>query len=150
MAELGGQANAVEGAYRRLWASLHRSDGSDLSHHELELLHHVPAGRTVDLGTLARHLALPKSTASVVVKSLAARGFVDRARDTTDERRLALSLTASGRRRVEDDTVLDVARLAAALRTMRPEDRRSLVLLLDALAGAAEKTADSGEKEEPS
>ena len=45
---------------------------------------------------LAEHLALPKSTASVVVKDLERRGFVRRARDERDERRLAIVLSDAG------------------------------------------------------
>src|SRR5690242_16714764 len=61
-----------EQAYRSLWGALHRSDDPELSQHERQLLHHVPAqGVGVSLIELARHLALPKSSASVLVKSLA-------------------------------------------------------------------------------
>ena len=90
---------------------------------------------------LARHLALPKSTASVVVKDLERRGFVRRRRDRNDERRLAIVLTAEGRRRVAADTVLEPDRLARALAAL-PEARRVALLdAVDALADAAERTS---------
>lgn len=128
-------------AYRRLWGALHRGDEPGLSQHERQLLHHVPTSGGVALMDLARHLALPKSTASVVVKDLERRGFVRRRRDRNDERRLAIVLTAEGRRRVAADTVLEPQRLARALAAL-PEARR--VTLLDAveqLAEAAERTS---------
>src|SRR5438876_1020163 len=58
--------------YGRLWRALHRPDDDDLAQHEIQLLHHVPmpGAGSVTLHHLARHLALPKSTASVVVKDL--------------------------------------------------------------------------------
>ena len=56
---------------------------------------------------MARHLALPNSSASVLVKDLARRGFVRRTRDPRDERRLALVLTRRGAGRVAADSVLD-------------------------------------------
>src|SRR3954452_5098155 len=99
-------------AYRRVWGALHRGDEADLGQHERQLLHHVPAEGGVALSSLARHLALPKSTASVLVKDLERRGFVRRARD---ERRLAIVVTGEGRRRVAADTVLEPAPLARAL-----------------------------------
>jgi DNA-binding MarR family transcriptional regulator len=130
-----------EHAYRRLWGALHRGDEPGLSQHERQLLHHVPASGGVALMDLARHLALPKSTASVVVKDLERRGFVRRRRDRDDERRLAIVLTAEGRRRVAADTVLEPERLARALAAL-PEARRVALLdAVEALAEAAERTS---------
>jgi DNA-binding MarR family transcriptional regulator len=52
-------------------------------------------GRTV--GAVAERLALESSTVTPLVKRLEAAGFVTRARDTGDERRVAVRLTARGR-----------------------------------------------------
>ena len=95
-------------AFARVWLHLRRGDEPDLSEHERQLLHHIPAAAPgVTLGEVAEPLALPRSSASVLVKDLARRGFVRRARDRADERRLALLLTAEGARRVAADSVLD-------------------------------------------
>jgi DNA-binding MarR family transcriptional regulator len=130
-----------ERAYRRLWGALHRGDDPELSQHERQLLHHVPAGGGIALTTLAAHLALPKSTASVVVKDLERRGFVRRARDARDERRLAIVLSAEGARRVAADTVLEPDALAGALAALGAEERAALLRGLEALAEAAERRA---------
>jgi DNA-binding MarR family transcriptional regulator len=75
-------------AFARVWLHLRRGDEPDLSEHERQLLHHIPARAPgVTLGEVADHLALPRSSASVLVKDLARRGFVRRARDRRDERR---------------------------------------------------------------
>src|SRR3954462_8537428 len=126
-------------AYRRVWGALHRGDEADLGQHERQLLHHVPAQGGVALSWLARPLALPKSTASVLVKDLERRGFVRRARDARDERRPAIVLTGEGRRRGGADRVLEPAPLARALAGL-PESRRSALLSgMDSLAEAAER-----------
>jgi DNA-binding MarR family transcriptional regulator len=131
-------AERFEQAYRQLWGALHRSDDPDLSQHERQLLHHLPAeGDGISLGELARHLALPKSSASVLVKSLARRGFVRRTRSEADERRLDLVLTPEGARRVAADTVLEPAALAAALERLDPAPREALLAGLEALARVA-------------
>jgi len=91
--------------------------------------------------TLAAHLALPKSTASVVVKDLERRGFVRRARDTRDERRLAIVLSEEGRARVAADTVLEPAGLTRALAALDEEEREALLRAFEALADAGEKLA---------
>jgi MarR family transcriptional regulator, organic hydroperoxide resistance regulator len=130
-----------ERAYRRLWGALNRGDEPGLSQHERQLLHHVPVSGGVALIDLARHLALPKSTASVVVKDLERRGFVRRRRDTRDERRLAIVLTAEGQRRVAADTVLEPERLARALAALPARRRAALLDAVEELADAAERTS---------
>jgi DNA-binding MarR family transcriptional regulator len=137
----GSAAEQFETLYRRIWAALNRPDDPDLSQHERQLLHHVPADGAVSLGWLAEHLGLPKSTASVVVKSLGQRGFVERARDTDDERRLAIALTEAGRARVAADTVLEPRALRAALAKLSPAVRAALLDGLSQLAEAAERTS---------
>jgi MarR family transcriptional regulator, organic hydroperoxide resistance regulator len=140
----GSAAERFEELYRRIWGALNRPDDPDLSQHARQLLHHVPAEGAVSLTSLAEHLALPKSTASVLVKDLARRGFVYRARDSEDERRLAIALTDQGRRRLAADTVLDPQPLAAALARLTPETRAALLDGLAQLAEAAESAAGHG------
>lgn len=140
----GSTAEQFEKLYTRLWAALHRPDDPDLTQHERELLHHVPADGGVDLTALARHLALPKSTASVLVKDLARRGFLIRQRDPADERRLSLVLTEQGRTRVAADSVLDPNRLARALASLGTEDREALLRTLGRLVDAAESLETAG------
>jgi DNA-binding MarR family transcriptional regulator len=131
-------AEQFEHLYRRLWMALRNPDDPDLTQHERQFLHHVPIDGAVSLGDLARHLALPKSSASVIVKSLARRGFLTRTRDEVDERRLRIELTSQGRARVEADTVLAPGPLAAALARLSETQRRQLLRSLAALAEAAE------------
>jgi DNA-binding MarR family transcriptional regulator len=130
-----------ERAYRRVWGALHRGDEPGLSQHERQLLHHVPASGGIALMTLAAHLGLPKSTASVVVKDLERRGFVSRARDARDERRLAIVLSEQGRARVAADTVLEPEPLSRALAALGDREREALLRAFEALADAGEKLA---------
>jgi DNA-binding MarR family transcriptional regulator len=134
----GSESERFERAYRRIWAALNRADDPDLSQHERQLLHHVPANGGVALTWLAGHLGLPKSTTSVLLKDLERRGFVRRLRDTDDERRLAVVLSPEGRRRVERDTVLDPTRLTSALEQLPAPDRVALLTGLERLAAEAE------------
>ncbi len=131
-------AERFERAYRRVFFALRRPDDPDLKQHEASILQHVAAADGIALTDLAAHLALPKSSASVVVKDLERRGFVRRARDRRDERRLAISLTKKGQRRVAVDTVLDPTRLAAALAGLTGDARHALLTGLEDVAGEAE------------
>jgi MarR family transcriptional regulator, organic hydroperoxide resistance regulator len=124
--------------YGRLWRALFKADVEDLSQHERQLLHHVGDERGVPLGVVAHHLGIPKSSASERVKSLERRGFLTRSRNPEDERRLSIVLTDMGVARVRRDSVLDLVRLAAALKKIPAEDKRALLAGLERLAAAAD------------
>lgn len=105
----------LERIYRDLWGELHRPDEEGLRQHEAQLLSHVPEEGGVTLTWVAGHLLLPKSTASVLVRSLEERGLVRRERRPGNQRELAITLTPEGARRVAAATLLDTAALAEAL-----------------------------------
>ncbi len=83
-------AEQFDSLYGQLWRALFKADVEDLSQHERQLLHHVGDERGIPLGVVARHLGIPKSSASERVKSLERRGFLTRRRDPADERRLSI------------------------------------------------------------
>src|SRR5438309_11577175 len=112
------QAEQFDQLYGRLWRALLKADTEDLPQHDRQLLHHVPAEKGIPLGVVARHLGMPKSSASEQVKSLERRGFLTRHRDPEDERQLSIVLTAPRVARVSQDSVLDLVRLPAALRRL--------------------------------
>ena len=131
-------AEQFDHLYERLWRALFKADVEDLSQHERQLLHHVGDERGIPLGVVARHLGIPKSSASERVKSLERRGFLKRRRDPEDERRLSIVLTDVGVARVRRDSALDLVRLAAALKKIPAEDRKALLAGLERLAVAAD------------
>jgi DNA-binding MarR family transcriptional regulator len=130
-------AEQFDRLYGRLWRALFKGDVEDLSQHEHQLLHHVSDGKGIPLGVVANHLGIPKSSASERVKSLERRGFLTRRRDPDDERRLSIVLTEMGAARVRQDSVLDLVRLAAALKKISAEDKKALLAALERLAAAA-------------
>ena len=130
-------AEQFDHLYGRLWSALFKADDDDLSQHERQLLHHLGDERGIPLGAVARHLGIPKSSASEQVKSLERRGFLTRGRDPDDERRLSIVLTDMGVARVRRDSVLDLLRLAAALKKISAEDKKVLLAGLERLAAAA-------------
>ena len=130
--------------YGRLWRAFIKPDADDLSQHERQLLHHVPAVGGIPLGDVSKHLGIPKSSASEQVKSLERRGFLSRRRDPADERRLSIVLTAKGQARVAADSVLDLDRLAAALKKLSSRERVALLAGLERLTVVAPKVSSSG------
>jgi Mn-dependent DtxR family transcriptional regulator len=97
---------------------------------------------------LARHLMLPKSSASVLVKDLHRRGFVTRARDASDERRPSIVLTAKGRRGPGRQR-FDLRRLEACLNDLPDTARRGLLRGLEQLAEVAGRKYGSVRGETP-
>jgi DNA-binding MarR family transcriptional regulator len=124
-------AARLERVYRELWGELHRRDEEGLRQHEAQLLSHVPEEGGVTLTWVAGHLLLPKSTASVLVRSLEDRGLVRRERRPGNQRELAITLTPAGSRRVAASTLLDTAALAEALAHLDPERIRAALDTLD-------------------
>jgi DNA-binding MarR family transcriptional regulator len=131
------QAEQFDSLYGRVWRTFFKADAPDLSQHERQLLHHIAEGRKVPLGDVARHLGIPKSSASEQVKSLERRGLLTRGRDRADERRLAIALTPKGASRVRSDSVLDLTRLEVALQGLSKPDLKALFRGLEKLAGPA-------------
>ena len=130
-------AEQFDTLYGRVWRTFFKADAEDLSQHERQLLHHIPHDVGISLGDVARHLGIPKSSASEQVKSLERRGLLTRRRDPNDERRLAIVLTRRGVARLRSDSILDLVRLGAALKKLTPAERKSLFEGLDRLAPAA-------------
>jgi DNA-binding MarR family transcriptional regulator len=130
--------------YGRVWRIFIKPDADDLSQHERQLLHHVPAAGGIPLGDVCNHLGIPKSSASEQVKSLERRGFLSRRRDPEDERRLSIVLTAKGQARVAADSVLDLDRLAAALKKLSSRERVALLAGLERLTAVAPKVSPAG------
>jgi DNA-binding MarR family transcriptional regulator len=121
-----------ERAYKTLWGALHVDSATGLSAHEVTVLHHVGDGATVS--ALADHLAMPKSSTSVLLKRLADKGLVTRRRDAADERRVIVRRTAAGDAAVAGDRLLDHARLERGLRRLSDGGGSRVVELLEELA----------------
>jgi DNA-binding MarR family transcriptional regulator len=135
-------ADRFEAAYRRLWRALQRPGDPGLSDHALQVLYQVPANGSISLTRLAEGLQLPKSSASVLVKALADKGLLSRARDQADERKLRIALTGQGQAVLAADTMLAPDRLARALAALPDATRQALLAGLEELAGVSERLTD--------
>jgi DNA-binding MarR family transcriptional regulator len=91
---------------------------SGAQHFALEKLADAPA---LSLNELAARTLTHKSSASVIVSRLAARGYVRRARSEADRRGIVLSLTPAGRHALEQAPDSAQSRLVRALRRL-PDD----------------------------
>lgn len=125
----------------------HRRDPASrrlLSAHQGSILDHLDAREPTSVNGLARHMGVTASTMSLAVDRLERRGYVRRARDAHDRRRVLLTLTAAGERVKEAQSVLEPERVRGMLAELGDSDRETGIRGLEILARAAERYMTSG------
>jgi DNA-binding MarR family transcriptional regulator len=105
-----------------------------LSAAQLFVLHKLGDGARISVNDLAARTHTHQSSVSVVVQRLASRGLVRRQRGSSDGRRVELSLTAAGRRKLGVAPEAAQDRLIASLNAMSPAERSQLATLLERFA----------------
>ncbi len=125
----------------------HRRDPATrrlLSAHQGSILDHLDAREPTSMNGLARHMGVTASTMSLSVDRLERLGYVRRARDAGDGRRVNLRLTAAGVRVKEAQSVLEPERVRGLLAQLSPKQRVEGLRGLELLARAAERYMASG------
>lgn len=114
---------------RRLVRFLRISDRASqtqvgLSGAQLFVLHELSRTPSLSLSELAQRTLTDQSSVSVVVTRLVDGGYVSRDRDSTDARRLVLSLTKNGKAVVQRAPIPPQERVLEALDRMPAADRK--------------------------
>lgn len=125
----------------------HRRDPQSrrlISAHQGSILDHLDSVEPTSLTGLARHMGVTLSTMSLAVDRLQRLGYVRRARDAGDGRRVNLRLTAAGVRVKEAQSVLEPDRVRGMLAKLSAEERALGIRGLELLARAAERYMASG------
>lgn len=136
--------------YPRIYFACHARHRRDpqsrrrISAHQGSILDHLDAVEPTSLTGLARHMGVTLSTMSLSVDRLERLGYVRRARDAGDGRRVHLRLTASGARVKEAQSVLEPDRVRGMLAKLSAEERAAGMRGLELLARAAERYMASG------
>src|SRR5262252_246577 len=108
-----------------------------LSAHQASILSHLDEVEHTSVMDLARHMGVTASTMSIAIERLARHGYVIRGRDPKDGRRVNLTLSATGVRVRDAQSVLDPHRVRAMLAHLSPAERREALRGLALLARAA-------------
>lgn len=122
-------------------ARLAAATGIELDRAGYAVLNRIAEWQPLRLSDLARRIGVEPPTASVHVKRLQARGFVQRDADPADGRACLLSLTEDGQRIVGEAARYRQQAIAALLADWSQRDRRQLARLLDRLT--QQLTADT-------
>jgi DNA-binding MarR family transcriptional regulator len=134
---------AVLELYPRIFFACHTrhvrdpESGASLSAHQVSILDHLSADAPTSLAELAAHMGVTASTMSLAIDRLEGEGYVKRARDRKDARRLRLLLTAAGLRIREAHSVLDAEKVGAMLAHLNAAERNDAIRGLELLARAA-------------
>lgn len=138
--------------YPRIYYACHRRHTRDpqtgdlVSLRHVQILDHLDTIQSVSLTALADHLGVTLGTASVAIDRLVKRGYVSRAPDDVDRRRIHLRLTAAGARICAAHSVLDPELVDQLLGALSDEDRRRALDGLEVLAAAAMHASDRRER----
>ena len=122
-----------------------RSSSAHLSARDSEILVHLDSREPLTLSTLAAHMDLSRSTLSEAVTKLESFGYIGKQRgDDGDRRRVGLILTKKGVDAVRANSVLEAARLRAALSRLTKAEQSAAVRGLELLARAARTAVQHG------
>lgn len=136
--------------YPRIFFACHTRHRRDpqtkrlLSAHQGSILDHLDDVEATSLMGLARHMGVTPSTMSLSVDRLARKGYVRRARDPGDGRRVRLLLTPAGVRVKEAQSVLEPERVRGMLARLSATERADALRGLGLLARAAQQYMATG------
>ncbi len=157
---LDADTRALLDAYPKIYFACHRRHVRDpktarvLSAHQASILDHLDTVEPTSLTELAAHMGVTPSTMSIAIDRLERHGYVLRARDPGDGRRVHLRLTEAGARIKQAQSVLDPQRVRWLLRQLSPSERadglRGLALLARAAGAAMEARARQRRAPSPS
>ena len=111
-------------AYPAIFLACHRQHvredetGKAVTEHQASVLNHLHATRAITLSKLAEHMGVGRSTISITVARLVRGGYIASSRDKNDARRVGLTLTPTGVRVKEQNTVLDPELVRGMFRSM--------------------------------
>ena len=136
-AELSAAVDAVRRLIRGLRLAEQRTrTATGMSAAQLFVLAQLRAVDRLSLTELAEGTLTDRTSVSAVVGRLERDGWVRSERDSSDRRRMVVSITAAGRRRLATAPQPPTVQLIAALRRLAPRERRGLTRHLVALLGA--------------
>lgn len=113
--------------------------GLDVSENQTRILRQLDDRDPTMVGELAEFMGVTPSTMSLNLKRLEEAGCIRRSRDPDDRRVMNVVLTEAGRRIRDRTAILDPARVAGLLGSLRPQDRPRALEGLALLAEAADR-----------
>ena len=145
MADMPDFARQVLALYPRIYFACHTRHVRDpetrrlLSRHQASILDHLDEIDPTTVNELARHMGVTAATMSLGLDRLERKGYVARARDGRDRRRVHVRLTSAGVRIRDSASVLDPSRVESLLARLTIAERHEAIRGLALLASAAQQ-----------
>jgi DNA-binding MarR family transcriptional regulator len=145
------EVDTVLRCYPQIYFACHRRHIRDekteavLSAHQAGILDHLDEVEGTSLLELARHMGVTASTMSLAIDRLERGGYVRRARNPQDGRRVDLRLTPAGAGIKKQQKALEPDLIAAMLGYLDRARRREALHGLELLAEAARAMIASGD-----
>lgn len=140
---------AIMRDYPRIYFACHRrhtrdpQSGQLVSERQVQILDHLDEFTALSLTALADHMGVTAGTMSVAVDRLVKNGYVSRAIDGDDRRRVLLRLSRTGAQLCDAHSVLDPELIGAMIAKLPADDRAKALHGLALLARAANNATAS-------
>jgi DNA-binding MarR family transcriptional regulator len=122
-------------AYPAIFLACHRRHlRADAAGKPVSVLDHLDPTRPTTLSRLAEHMGVGLSSMSILVARLVRAGYAAQRRDSSDSRRVALTLTPAGARIKADNAVLDPQLLRRMFALMPAAEMESSLRGIESLA----------------
>jgi MarR family transcriptional regulator, organic hydroperoxide resistance regulator len=130
-------------ALARLYYVARRDYQTDLTHRAIRVLQFIsyrpePPG----LDAVRAYLDCAPSTASELLKRLQKKGLLTRTRSTSDERAIAIELTAAGEKAVTEHTSLDPSKLKSGIADLGTDEQSTLIQAVEKVIQHLERPSD--------
>lgn len=116
-------AETVSENFAAIYHHCHPEFTINLSHQSIRALQFIAFGGTVTVQEVAGHLGCAQNTASEILRRLQEKGLLERRRRQGDERVVELQVTRLGQQMLQEQTGLDLDKLAGCLKRMTGEER---------------------------
>lgn len=130
----------IYGSVRKHFREVQRTCG--ISGSQLWVLHEISKARGIGVSELAAKLSIHQSTCSQLVEKLVRAGYVRKSRQTGDQRRVDLTLTAAGRGTLARAPAPAEGVLPEAVAELSPAQLRALGRSLAAVIAALDLIDD--------
>ena len=117
-----------------------------ISSQDASILVHLDRDSGLSPRALANHLGVAPSTLSAAIARLAELGYLTNEPNGADRRKRELRLTARGAEAIASTSVLNAERVRAALKKLKPAERKAALNGLALLARAARRLNDKEEQ----
>ncbi|MDC3412456.1 MarR family winged helix-turn-helix transcriptional regulator [Aquibacillus sp. 3ASR75-11] len=112
--------------WTEIYYHLHLPHKEKITHQVIRILQHIEKNNGIGIGEVATYLNVSHNTASENVKRIIQKGYLQKQRDLSDERKVILCLTDTGKDVLYRNTSLDEEKLKKVLNQFSSKDRQMI------------------------